>query len=160
MKLNSLTQSVDQVRAFLVDVTGAKPSMITVEADAFKSGAPYYYFSTPIGAGQFWQEHLGNDKLRDVVLSYLSSYKNECKGEFEQSVADPVQGEHGQAVLGVASCSKSSYQNDGAEVLSYAMTASGDTISIYATYVGGNAAKAKTDSLGKLIARRQEAGVR
>ena len=37
---------------------------------------------------------------------------------------------------------------------------SGDVLSIYATYVGGNAAKAKTDSLGKLIARRQESEVK
>ena len=34
-----------------------------------------------------------------------------------------------------------------------------DVISVYVTYTGGNAAKAKTDSLGKLISRRQKADV-
>jgi hypothetical protein len=159
VRLKSLTQSTDQVRQFLVDVTGAKPSMITIEQQSFKSGTPNYYFTTPIGSGQFWQEYLGKDNLRDIAVGYLDGYKGECKGEFEQNVTDLVQGKNGQAVLGVASCSKSSYQDDGAEVLSYAMTTSGDVVSIYATYVGGNAAKAKTDTLGKLIARRQEADI-
>jgi len=160
MKLKTLTQSSADVRQFLVDVTGAKPSMITVEADTYKgSGNPYYYFSTPIGAGQFWQERLGNDSVRDIALGYLDSYKDECKGEFEQNVMDVVQGKGGAAVLGTANCSKSSYQNDGAETLSYAITTYGDVVSIYFTFVGGNAAKAKTDALGKLIAKRQEAEI-
>jgi hypothetical protein len=156
VRLDPLTQSVDQVRQFLVDATGAKPSMITVAPEKFKSGKPYYYFSTPIGEGQFWQEQLGNDVLRNVVLDYLAGYKEECKGAFEQNVTDVVQGERGETVLGVATCSSSTYQDNGPEVLSYSITALGDVITIYTTYVGGNAAKAKTDSLGKLIARRSE----
>ena len=159
MKLKSLTQSTDQVRQFLVDVTGAKPSMISIDAKENKSGYPYYSFSTPIGAGQFWQEYLGNDALRDVVAGYFNGYKEECKGEFAQDVRDTVKGDRGQAVLGVATCSNSPYQDNGAEVLSYALTASGDVISVYVTFVGGNAAKAKTDSLGKLISRRQESDI-
>ncbi len=159
-RLKSLTQSMDEVQQFLVEVTGAKPSMISIKAQTFKSGDPKYTFSTPIGAGQFWQEYLGQENLRDVVLDYLAGYKDECDGEFEQSVADVVQGQKGEAVLGVANCSKSSYQDDGAEVMSYAMTTSGGVISIYVTYVGGNAAKARTDSLGKLIARRQESDIK
>jgi hypothetical protein len=160
VRLDPLTESTDQVQQFLIDVTGAKPSMVTIKAQQFKSGKPYYYFSTPIGAGQFWQEYLGGDNLRDVVLDYLASYKDECKGSFEHNVADTVQGQRGEAVLGVANCSSSTYQDNGPEVISYAMTTSGDVISIYVTYVGGNAAKAKTDSLGKLIARRQEAEIK
>lgn len=160
LRLDRLTLSTDDVRQFLVDVTGAKPSMITVEPKSFSSGKPYHYFSTPIGAGQFWQERLDNDTLPNVLLSYLSGYKGECDGSFEQSVTDVVQGSGGQAVSGVASCSSSSYQDGGPEVLTYAITASGNIISIYATYVGGNAAKAKTDSLGRLIARRQEADIK
>jgi hypothetical protein len=155
MKLESLTQSVDQVQQFLVEVTGAKPSMITVEPKAFKSGRPYYHFSTPIGEGDFWQEYLGNDSLQSVAVGYLNGYQEDCKGQVERDSKNPIEGEHGQLALGTATCSDSPWQ-DGSEVLSYAMTASGDVISIYVTYVGGNAAKAKTDSLGKLIARRSE----
>ncbi|MDQ7250933.1 hypothetical protein [Dongia sedimenti] len=158
-KLKALTRSTDQVRQFLVDVTGAKPSMISIDTKANKAGYPYYAFSTPIGAGQFWQEYLGNDTLRDIVAGYLSGYKEECKGEFAQDIKDPVQGEHGQMAFGTATCSSSPYQDNGAEVLSYALTASDNVISVYVSYVGGNAAKAKTDALGKLIARRQEAEV-
>lgn len=159
-RLQTLTVSADEVQQFLVDVTGAKPSMITVKPQVFKSGAPNYYFSTPIGSGQFWQEYIGQQNLRDVVLDYLAGYKDECQGEFEQQMGDLVQGEKGQAAMGVANCSKSSYQNDGAEVMSYAMATTGDVISIFVTYVGGNAAKAKTDNLGKLIARRQESDIK
>jgi hypothetical protein len=160
MKLKELTQSSDQVRQFLVDVTGAKPSMISIEAKANKSGYPYYSFSTPIGAGQFWQEYLGDDTLRDVVAGYFTGYKEECKGQFEQDVKEPIQGDKGQTILGTATCSSSPYQDNGAEVLSYALTAADNVISVYVTFVGGNAAKAKTDSLGKLIAKRQEADIR
>jgi hypothetical protein len=158
-KLKALTQSTDQVRQFLVDVTGAKPSMISIDAKANKTGYPYYSFSTPIGAGQFWQEHQGSDALPDIVAGYLSGYKEECKGDFAQTVNDPVKGEHGQVAFGTATCSNSPYQDNGAEVLSYALVASENVISVYVSYVGGNAAKAKTDSLGKLIARRQEADI-
>lgn len=161
MKLKDLTLSTDDVRRFLVDVTGAKPSMVTIDPKTFKSGYPYYMFSTPIGAGSFWQEHLGDDTLRGAVDFYLNTYKEECKGDFNQSVQDPIQGDRGAVILGSATCSNSPYQNGGAEVLSYVLTiTSGDVLSIYATYVGGNAAKAKTDNLGKLIARRQEAEVK
>jgi hypothetical protein len=158
MKLKSLTQSSDQVEQFLVDVTGAKPSMITVEAKSFKSGAPYYHFSTPIGQGDFWQEYLGKDTLQSVAIGYLDSYEGECKGKVERAPAEPIEGKQGQLATGTATCSDSPYQ-DGSEVLSYSMTTSGDVVSIYITYVGGNAAKAKTDSLGRLIARRQEAEI-
>ncbi len=160
LRLDKLTLSTDDVRQFLVDVTGAKPSMITVQPKNFSSGKPYHFFSTPIGVGQFWQERLDDENLQDVVLSYLSGYKDECDGSFEQSVTEIVQGSGGQAVSGVANCSSSSFQDGGPEVLTYAMTASGNIVSIYATYVGGNAAKAKTDSLGKLIARRQESDIK
>jgi hypothetical protein len=159
-KLKELTQSTDDVRRFLIDVTGAKPSMIGIDTKANKAGYPYYTFATPIGSGQFWQEYLGNDALRDVVAGYLSGYKEECKGDFQQSLQDPVQGEHGQTAFGSATCSNSPYQDNGAEVVSYALTASNNVISVYVSYVGGNAAKAKTDALGKLIAKRQEAEVK
>jgi hypothetical protein len=161
MKLKELTLSTDDVRQFLVDVTGAKPSMVSIDPKTFQSGYPYYAFSTPIGAGSFWQEHLGNDTLPGAVDFFLNNYKEECKGDFNQSVQDPVQGNRGAVILGSATCSNSPYQNGDAEVLSYVLTmTSGDVLSIYATYVGGNAAKAKTDSLGKLIARRQESEVK
>jgi hypothetical protein len=156
MSLMSLTQSAEEVRQFLVDVTGAKPSMITVEPKTYKSsGAPYYSFSTPIGQGEFSQEYLGEDTLQDVALEYLKTYEDACDGQVEKAPKDPVQGERGQLAVGTAVCSDSPWQ-EGPEVLSYAMTTSGDVISIYVSYVGGNAAKAKTDSLGKLIARRSE----
>jgi hypothetical protein len=156
VKLKELTRSADQMRQFLVDVTGAKPSMIAVEAKADKAGFPHYEFSTPLGAGQFWQEYLGNDTLRDIVLDYFRGYKDECKGQVEQDVKEPVQGKGGQMIVGIATCSNSPYQNNGAEVLSYSLIAADNVISIYVTYAGGNAAKAKSDSLGKLIARRSE----
>jgi len=159
-KLKELTQSTDDVRQFLVDVTGAKPSMIGLEPKANKAGYPFYSFSTPIGSGQFWQEYQEGDALPDIVAGYLSGYKEECKGNFEQSVLDPVQGNKGETAFGTASCSSSPYQDNGAEVVSYALVASNNVISVYVTYVGGNAAKAKTDSLGKLIARRQESEVK
>jgi hypothetical protein len=135
--------------------------MISVDAKSNKSGYPFYAFSTPLGTGQFWQEHLGNDTLGDVADDYLGSYKKECKGDFQQNVQDAVRGDRGQAIYASATCSSSPYQNDGAEVLSYAITIqSGDVMSVYVTYVGGNAAKAKTDNLGKLIARRQESDIK
>ncbi len=158
-KLKALTQDIGSVRQFLVDVTGAKPSMVTIDAKANKAGYPYYAFTTPIGAGQFWQEYLGDDTLANIVAGYLSGYKEECKGEFAQDIKDPLQGPKGQAAIGSATCSNSPYQDNGAEAVSYALTASGNVISVYVTFVGGNAAKAKTDALGKLIARRQEAEV-
>jgi hypothetical protein len=161
MKLKELTLSTDDVRQFLVDVTGAKPSMVSIDPKTFKSGYPYYSFSTPIGAGSFWQEHLGDDTLPGAVGFYLDTYKEECKGDFNQSVQNPVQGDRGAVIFGSATCSNSPYQDGGAEVLSYVLTVtSGDVLSIYATYVGGNAAKAKTDSLGKLIARRKESDIK
>ena len=155
MKLMSLTQSADQVRQFLVDVTGAKPSMIKVEQKTYNSGAPYYYFSTPIGQGEFWQEYLGEDLLQEVAIGYLATYDEDCDGQVEKDAKEPVRGEHGEFAHGTATCSDPPFQ-DGPEALSYAMSTSGDVISIYVTYVGGNAAKAKTDSLGKLLARRSE----
>lgn len=158
-KLKELTAGSDQVRQYLIEVTGAKPSMITINTKSTKQGYPYYQFSTPIGQGQFWQEYQGQDALRDVVADYFRGYKDECKGEFEQDIQDPVQGEHGQMMFGTAACSNSPYQDNGAEVLSYALIAAKDVISVYVTYNGGNAAKAKTDSLGKLIAKRQKADV-
>jgi hypothetical protein len=134
--------------------------MITIDTKANKAGYPYYTFSTPIGAGQFWQEYPGAGAIGDRVAGYLSGYKEECKGAFEQNLQDPVQGQKGQIVFGSATCSSSPYQDNGAEVLSYALVATGNVISVYVTYVGGNAAKAKTDSLGKLIARRQESEIK
>jgi hypothetical protein len=159
-KLKALTQSTDDVRQFLIDVTGAKPSMIGIDTKSNKAGYPYYTFATPIGSGQFWQEYQGTDALTDIVAGYLSGYKEECKGDFQQSLQDPVQGEHGQTAFGSATCSSSPYQDNGAEVVSYALIASNNVISVYVSYVGGNAAKAKTDTLGKLIAKRQEAEVK
>jgi hypothetical protein len=160
-KLKELTQSTDDVRQFLIDVTGAKPSMIAIDTKANKAGYPYYTFATPIGSGQFWQqEYQGTDALRDTVAGYLSGYKEECKGDFQQSLQDTVQGDKGQTAFGSATCSNSPYQDNGAEVVSYALTASNNVVSVYVSYVGGNAAKAKTDTLGKLIAKRQEAEVK
>ncbi|GAB2175793.1 hypothetical protein [Dongia sp. agr-C8] len=161
VRLKELTLTTDDVRRFLVDVTGAKPSMVSAESKTSKLGNPYYAFSTPIGAGQFWQEHLGNDTLRGVADFYMNAYKEECESDFNQTVQDPVQGDRGAMIVASATCSNSPYQNGGAEVLSYILTVtSGDVISTYVTYVGGNAAKAKTDSLGRLIARRQESDIK
>jgi hypothetical protein len=152
--MKTLTLSVQQVHDFLTDVTGAKPSMITATAKADKQGSPYYTFSTPLGGGEFWQEGLGKDKLADIASGYLSDYKKDCKGDFEQNPGDPVQGQHGEMVAGTASCSNSPYQSNGPEFLSYTMSDSDQVVSIYLTYTGGNAAKAKLDALGKLIAKR------
>ena len=154
--LKTLTVSADDVKQFLVDVTGAKPSMITVNVRKDKGGALYYNFTTPLGGGEFWQEQLGNGKLQDVALSYLQDYKSECKGDFESSPNDPEQGQHGNLATGTAVCSQSPYQDNGPEFLSYSMSEADGVISIYLTYIGGNGAKAKTDALGKLIARRSE----
>jgi hypothetical protein len=154
--MKTLTVSVDEVHQFLVDVTGAKPSMITVTAKTDKQGAPFYKFSTPLGDGEFWQEKLSGDELEEIADDYAMGYKNDCKGTFEDTPMKPVQGQHGHLVAGTAACSSSPYQNDGPEFLSYSMLESDGVISIYITYVGGNAAKAKTDGLGKLIARRSE----
>jgi hypothetical protein len=160
MKLKELTRSADDVRQFLVEVTGAKPSMVGINAKANKDGSPYYQFNTPIGAGQFWQEQPGNGTLQDLVAGYLSGYKEECKGEFAQSLQDPIRGDKGELAFGSATCSSSPYQDNGAEVVSYALTSSDNVVSVYVTFVGGNAAKAKTDSLGKLISRRQAAEIK
>jgi hypothetical protein len=159
--VKDLTLSTEDVRRFLVDVTGAKPSMIGVEAKTGKSGYSYYMFTTPIGDGQFWQEHLGGETLRDVVDFYVEDYRADCKGEFNQVVRDPVRGDRGQTLAGTVTCSNSTYQKGEAEVMSFMVkTTDGDLATIYVSYVGGNAAKAKTDNLGKLIARRMEAEIR
>ncbi|HVT51274.1 MAG TPA: hypothetical protein VHE77_06895 [Dongiaceae bacterium] len=154
--MKQLDVSVDDVQKFLVDVTGAKPSMIKVAAKTDKAGAQYFDFSTPLGGGQFWQEKLGSDQLEDIAAGYVASYRKDCKGDFEESPAKPVQSQKGQLSAGTAACSVSPYQNNGPEFLSYAMAEDQGVISIYVTYTGGNAAKAKSDSLGRLIERRYE----
>jgi hypothetical protein len=152
------TVSPDDVQKFLVDVTGAKPSMIQVTTKTDKAGAQYYDFTTPLGGGMFWQEKLGSDQLEDVASNYLDSYKKDCKSGYEPSVNKPVQGQHGQLASGTAACSNSPYQSNGPEFLSYSMvTASDGIVSVYLSYTGGNAAKAKSDALGSLIEKRSEA---
>ena len=50
-------------------------------------------------------------------------------------------------------------QDNGPEILSYSMSTASDNdniVSVFMTYAGGNAAKTKTDALGKLIAKRSE----
>jgi hypothetical protein len=154
--MNDFTLTVDDVQKFLVEVTGAKPSMIKVTSKTDKAGALYYDLSTPLGGGQFWQEKPGNTQLEDRAASYVASYRKDCKGDFDTSPAKPVQSQHGQLAAGIASCSNSPYQDNGPEVLSYAMAEDQGMISVYVTYTGGNAAKAKTDSLGRLIEKRYE----
>jgi hypothetical protein len=154
--MNDFSASVDDVQKFLVDVTGAKPSMIKVSSKTDKSGALYYDFTTPLGGGQFWQEKPSNTQLQDMAANYVADYRKDCKGDFDDQPAKPVQSQQGALAAGMASCSNSPYQNNGPEVLSYSMAQQGDMISVYVTYTGGNAAKAKTDSLGHLIERRYE----
>jgi hypothetical protein len=152
--VKTLSVSLDDVHKFLTEVTGAKPSMITVVAKTDKQGAPYYNFSTPLGEGEYWQEQLSGGQVQDVALDYLAGYKGDCKGEYEQVLGDPAQGPHGRLAVGTAACSNSPYQNNGPEFVSFAMVEADGLVSIYMTYTGGNAAKAKSDSLGKLIAKR------
>jgi hypothetical protein len=159
-KMKELTQTADDVLQFLVDVTGAKPSMIGISTKTTNAGYPYYSFSTPIGQGQFWQEYPSDGTIRGRVARYLSGYKEECKGEFDQSIQDMVEGNKGMLSSGSASCSSSPYQNNDAEVVSYVLMSSNNVVSVYVSYTGGNAAKAKTDNLGKLIARREAAEIK
>ena len=154
--MKSFTMSSAEVRAFLVDVTGAKPSMISVDEKADKNGVPYYALKTPLGDGEFWQEKLGGRDLGGIASSYIEDYKKDCSGTFEPVVSNPVRGDHGAMVAGGAACSSSKYQDNGPEYLSYSVVERSGVVSFYMTYVGGNAAKAKSDSLGKLIARRSE----
>jgi hypothetical protein len=154
--VKDLTVSPDQVQGFLVEVTGAKPSMIKVVPKKDKAGAGFYDFTTPLGGGEFWQEKLGGDQLQDVAAGYVADYHKQCKGDFEETPNKPVQGQHGQLASGTAACSSSPYQDNGPEFLSYEMTESDGMVSVYITYTGGNAAKAKSDSLGHLIEQRDE----
>jgi hypothetical protein len=156
--LEKLTVSADDLQAFLIDVTGAKPSMISVSAQSDKSGGPYYTFDTPLGGGEFWQEKRTGGTLQDIALGYLDDYVANCKGASARNPSEPVSGDRGQLVAGTAYCEKSPYQKDsGPEFLSYSMVEADGVVSIYLTYTGGNAAKAKSDSLGRLIAKRSEA---
>lgn len=156
LSMDTFTQTVAQVRQFLVDVTGAKPSMIAVDEKVDNDGIPYYQLRTPLGDGQFWQEKLGGRDLGKLASSYLDDYKQDCSGSFEPVVNDVVRGDRGTLATGGAACSSSKYQDNGPEYLSYAVLESDDVVSFYMTYVGGNAAKAKIDGLGKLIAKRIE----
>jgi len=154
--LKNPTASVDDVKSFIVEVTGAKPSMITAEAKADKSGGKYYLFNTPLGEGQFWQRQAGSASLQDMADSYVAKYKEDCKGGFEDTPNKPVDGQHGHLVSGTAACAQSPYQNNGPEFISYSVVENEGVLSYYLTYTGGNAAKAKSDALGKLIERRYE----
>ena len=154
--MTTFTMSADQVRQFLVDVTGAKPSMITVNEKTDKNGVFYYDLKTPLGGGQFWQEKLGSRDMGEVASNYIAGYKKDCDGAFEPASQEPVRGAKGQLAAGVAACSSSKYQDNGPEFMSYSFVESDGVVSFYMTFVGGNAAKAKTDGLGKLIARRSE----
>jgi hypothetical protein len=154
--MEKFTLTPDEVRAFLVDVTGAKPSMISVDAKTYKNGMPYYAMKTPIGDGEFWQEQLAGRDLGNLVSRYLDAYKKDCSGSFEPVVNDMLRGDHGSLVTGGAACSASKFQDNGPEYLSYSAVEVEGVVSFYMTFVGGNAGKAKTDSLGKLIARRSE----
>ena len=157
--LKSFSLSPDDVQKFLVDVTGAKPSMVTVTPKTSKAGSLTYNFSTPLGGGEFWQETLDTDSVQDVALSYLDDYKSDCKAGYVQSPNDPIKGKKGVLATGTATCDNSPYQDNGPEILSYSMSATSDNdnvVSIFMTYAGGNAAKTKTDALGKLIAKRSE----
>ncbi|HEY4163755.1 MAG TPA: hypothetical protein VGM59_11880 [Dongiaceae bacterium] len=147
--LKSLTMSDKDMTQFLTDVTGAKPSMIKVTAKTDKAGAAFLDFSTPLGDGEFWQENPRD--LQDVAEIYLNGYKKDCKQGFEPSESDVQKGQKGAFIVATAACSDSPYQNDGPEFITYVVMQSDNVVSIFNTYVGGNAAKAKTDSLGKLI---------
>jgi hypothetical protein len=151
------TVSVDDVKRFIVEVTGAKPSTISAEAKQDKQGGKYYVFTTPLGEGQFWQRNLGSSSLDDMASGYVAKYRDDCKGGFEESANKPVQGPHAHLVSGTAACARSPYQNDGPEFISYSIIEDeSGVLSYYLTYTGGNAAKAKSDSLGRLIERRYE----
>jgi hypothetical protein len=154
--LSNPTVSVDDVKGFIVEVTGAKPSMITAEAKQDKSGGQYYVFKTPLGEGQFWQRKVGSASLQDMADSYVAKYKEDCKVGFEDSPNKPVEGQHGKLASGSAACAQSPYQNDGPEFISYSVVENEGVFSYYLTYTGGNAATAKSDALGKLIERRYE----
>jgi hypothetical protein len=154
--LTNPTASVDDVRNFIVEVTGAKPSMITASANKDKAGGQYYTFKTPLGEGQFWQRKVGSSGLQDMADSYVAKYKEDCKGGFESNPNQPVQGDHGQLISGTASCAQSPYQNNGPEFISYSIVQNEGVYSYYLTYTGGNAAKAKSDPLGHLIEKRYE----
>jgi hypothetical protein len=147
--LRTMTMNDQDMKQLLTDITGAKPSMIKVAAKTDKAGAAYFDFSTPLGDGEFWQQKPSN--LQDVAEDYLSGYKKDCKAGFEPSEGDVQKGQKGDVLVATAACSDSPYQNDGPEFITYVLMQSDSVISIFNTYVGGNAAKAKTDSLGKLI---------
>jgi len=159
-RLDTLTQTPADVRQFLIDVTGAKPAMIAVEEKVDGEDFRYYRLITPLGDGEFWQEKLGDRDLGKLASSYLDDYKEECSGSFEPVVNDLVRGDKGRLATGGAACSNSKYQDNGPEYLSYSVVEADGVVSFYLTYVGGNAAKAKTDGLGKLIARRQESEIK
>jgi len=154
--MTAFTLTADQVRQFLIDVTGAKPSMISVDEKTDSNGVFYYSLKTPLGDGQFWQEKLDNQVFDDVVQSYVNGYKKDCTGTFEPTAHEPVSGAKGRLATGTAACASSKYQDNGPEFMSYAFTESDGVVSFYMTFVGGNAAKAKSDGLGKLIAKRSE----
>jgi hypothetical protein len=151
--LTSLTQTPDQVKAFLVEVTGAKPSMLSIESKTDKGGGAYYAFSTPLGSGQFWQEKPDGNAMKDFAESYLDGYKKQCSGALERSGTDQTDGPGGSTASATAYCPSSSFQDNGPEVVTYAVLQHDNVVSIYLSYVGGNAAKNKTDALGKLIGR-------
>jgi hypothetical protein len=149
-QLTFRTSPNDQdMKQLLTDVTGAKPSMIKVTSKTDKAGSAYFDFSTPLGDGEFWQQKPSN--LRDVAEDYISDYKKDCKAGFEPNESDAQKGQKGDVLVATAACSDSPYQNDGPEFVTYVFMQSDSVISIFNTYVGGNAAKAKTDSLGELI---------
>ena len=152
--MSSFTVSTDDVRQFLVDVTGAKPSMITVNEKTDKNGVFYYDLKTPLGGGQFWQEKLDGGDFAAIVRSYVDGYKKDCDGSFEPMPQEPVSGAKGRLAVGTAACSSTKYQDNGPEFMSYSFMESDGIVSFYMTFVGGNAAKAKSDGLGKLIAKR------
>jgi hypothetical protein len=159
-RLDTYTETAEDVRQLMIDVTGAKPAMIAAEEKTDKQDFPYYRLKTPIGDGEFWQERLGDRDLETLASRYLDYYKKDCGGDFEPVVDQPVGGSKGRLATGHAACSSSKYQDNGPEVLSYAVVEAGGVVSFYMTYVGGNAAKAKTDNLGKLVARRLEAEIK
>jgi len=154
--LSNPTMSVDEVKNFIVEVTGAKPSMITATAEKDKSGGQYYTFKTPLGEGQFWQRKVGSASLQEMADSYVAKYKEDCKSGFEDNPNKPVDGDHGHLASGTAACAQSPYQKDGPEFISYSIVENDGVLSYYLTYTGGNAAKAKSDSLGRLIEKRYE----
>ena len=143
------------VHGFLVDVTGARPSTIEVASKTTKTGDPYYAFDTPLGAGEFWQEKRTGAALQDIAAEFVDDYLSDCKGANARNPNQPVAGDHGELATGTAYCEKSPYQKDGGpEFMSYSMIDMDGVVSVYVTYTGGAKASEKTDSLGRLIARR------